>query len=123
MDGSLNASIECRKILLLATEFDRKLRFPNNIYFACKGNDGFSTSEIHKVQPDVVISPLFTLKYDAIDVGKLIMKHVPNALLLLQGPTLPRPGMILKEIIGECPELNVDIFDNVRWNNQSLLIA
>ncbi|MDG2340334.1 MAG: hypothetical protein P8L32_03950 [Paracoccaceae bacterium] len=88
--------------------------------------DQFTSSNFTKLtefQPEIIICPLFTMTFDAIDVGKMMVDTLVDAKLLLLSPTLPRPGMVLHEIKEACPNLNVDYFNLVRWNNVRLLSA
>jgi len=82
-----------------------------------------SADQLSKISPSIIVCPLFTLRYDAIDVGKLIQASAVKAKLLIEAPTLPRPAMVAKEINEECPGLNFDFFDIQRWLNRCLLTA
>lgn len=56
----------------------------------------------------LVIAPLFTLKFDAIDIGQ---KMSSGAKLRLVSQPLPRPNMVLREIAEACPEIDIDFVD------------
>ncbi len=82
-----------------------------------------STEILKQINPGIVLCPLFTLRYDAIDVGKMILEAEVNSKLLIESPTLPRPAMVAREISTACPELNFDFFDMQRWLNRCLMTA
>ena len=58
---------------------------------------------------NLVIAPLFTLKFDAIDIGQRMSF---GASLGIVSKPLPRPGMVLREISDACPKIDVDFFDS-----------
>ena len=58
---------------------------------------------------NLVIAPLFTLKFDAIDIGQRMSF---GASLGIVSKPLPRPGMVLREISDACPKIDVDFLDS-----------
>lgn len=62
----------------------------------------------------LVIAPLFTLKFDAIDIGQ---KMSSGAKLRLVSQPLPRPNMVLREIAEACPEIDIDFLDVQKLGN------
>ncbi|WP_456391321.1 hypothetical protein [Profundibacter sp.] len=74
----------------------------------CGIND-LSTEFITKHQPDVILSPLVTSKFDVIELAiKLDQLNYEGRFRAITAP-LPNPDIILSEIRFECPALDFDL--------------
>lgn len=74
----------------------------------CGIND-LSAEFIAKYQPDVILSPLVTSKYDVIELAiKLEQLNYEGRFRAITAP-LPNPDIIVSEIRFECPALDFDL--------------
>ena len=75
------------------------------------------------LQPDVVICPLFTTRFDVIDVARLMLRTCNQCRILIDAPPLPRPSMVLREIAEACPGTNVAFVTALSGQEAELLSA
>ena len=110
-------------ILLVECEKYRKLLIANNTVHSVSNFSLLEGADLTVLNPQIVICPLFKNRFDAIDVGKMILAYVPHAKLLIDAPSLPRPNMVLGEVLRACPKLKIDFFASSQWAIQGLVSA
>lgn len=123
MPGPLVSNVDHSVFVLIQARIGEDYLNPDHDVHRFKDLSTLTPLELGQIAPNIVVCPLFTLRFDAIDVGKLMIKAGVNAKLLIEAPTLPRPGIVVREISEACPGLNFDFFDMQRWLNRCTLTA
>ena len=73
--------------------------------------------------PSTVVCPLFTNRFDVIDVANLLQRANHQCRILIDAPPLPRPAMVLREIRDACPGTDVEFFKVLDGREPELLRA
>ena len=105
--------VSCRRVLLVleAHQPDPAKLFEDHPGddFRCAGFDEIDADFLGGLAPDIVVSPLFTRRFDCIDLaqrlGALDFRGAYRAI----SPALPSPDLIRKEIRALCPRLHFDL--------------
>ena len=112
-----------KNVLLIEVALDRDCITAHDNFHRAEKFAELTADDFTRFAPNVVICPLFKPRFDAIDVGTMMLGHTPGALLLVDCPALPRPRMVLNEITKACPALRIDLFDRAKWINPRLIVA
>ncbi len=67
----------------------------------------FSAEFVQRVQPNEVACWLFCAEYDAVDIARILAQASYGGTLRTRSVPLPRPGIIRREILRECPGLRL----------------
>lgn len=110
-------------VVSIETDFSEQRINHGRFVFKTETWSRISANKLANLAPRFVICPLFNNRFDAIDVGKLLLDAKIDSKLLIKSPPLPRPTMVLREISDHCPELAVEFFETARWFNQKRLSA
>lgn len=60
-------------------------------------------------RPDAVLSPLFWQNGDVMEAARLMWSLDYSGPYRIVSPPLPRPGMVVDEVLSICPGLDVDL--------------
>jgi hypothetical protein len=108
MTSHLNLKNQPFLVVLIQTHIDEQ-RLNGNCVFQKIDDFRNAGPNCHLLSnANLVIAPLFTLKFDAIDIGQSMSS---GAKLRLVSQPLPRPRMVLREISEACPEIDIDFLD------------
>jgi hypothetical protein len=65
---------------------------------------------LRSFDPHFVVSPILTSSFDILDLGtRLWQLRYKGAYRVLTEVPLPNPGLVLREVRGQCPGLDVDL--------------
>jgi hypothetical protein len=65
---------------------------------------------LRSFDPHFVVSPILTSGFDILDLGtRLWQLRYRGAYRVLTEVSLPNPGLVLREVRGQCPGLDVDL--------------
>ena len=123
MSRTIETPTDTSVIVLIQSKIDEDYLNPNCDVHRFQHLSQLTAIRLRKLKPHIVLCPLITPRYDAIDVGRLITNAGSNTKLLIETPTLPRPGMVAREISQACPDLNFDFFDIQGWLSRCLMSA
>jgi len=67
-----------------------------------------------RVRPDHVVAPLFSTEFDIMDLAQRLHQIGFGGQLVAMAPPLPKPGLVLNEIMARCPGLKMGMMADAR---------
>jgi hypothetical protein len=65
-----------------------------------------TTETLEMFRPDIILSPLMCPAFDCLDLAVVIDRHCFRGRYRVMAPALPKPKVILAEIMQLCPRLD-----------------
>lgn len=74
--------------------------------------DDFGTQMVRKLAPQSVLSPLFSDRFDCIDVGRCLATAEFSGMFCVLADTLPNTAMVQRELERQFPSLDLRVISH-----------